>query len=388
MSGRQQSHPSHLAVRNLHDRSKIIREFDCVTTTNFTSAKTRVKALDGLRGGAALCVALMHYQGWFSTTHFLDFAYVAVDLFFVLSGVVIVMTYESRILAGMSFAQFFGNRLARLYPLFFLTMLVGLFHAYALVLAGRSVPGVWSRVSDVASVVPNLLMQPSLNAEGAQALFPFDGPAWSVFAEVWINMAFFFWIRAGQRYLVPIVATSAGCLVWLVLQRGNIDAGWGGAQILFGLVRAVMGFFIGVWIYRYRALLANVLQHIPPELIILVILLYPMLFSGQSLRDLFVILILIPFCVGCAMWGRSWILENNLMQWLGIISYSIYLWQSPYSLWFTSVARQGFNLNMESHNPIIGVVWLAGLLVVASFSYHYIEIPAQRGIKKLFYGKN
>lgn len=355
---------------------------------NLSRSSARIQALDGLRGGAALCVAVMHYQGWFASTHFLDFAYVAVDLFFVLSGVVIAMTYESRILVGMSFAQFLGNRFARLYPLFFLTMLVGLFHAYALVLAGKSEAGLWSRVSDAVSVVPNLLMQPSLNAEGTQALFPFDGPAWSVFAEVWINLAFFFWVQAGQRYLAPIVAIAAGSLIWLVLQRGSIDAGWGGAQIAFGLLRAVTGFFIGVWIYRHRALFANVLRHIPVEMVIFTIMLFPILAGGQSFSDLLIVLILIPLCVGCAMQGKSWLLENRLMQWLGMTSYSIYLWQSPYSLWFSSVARQGFNLDMGSHVPLIGVVWLAGLLAVASLSYHYIEIPAQRSIKKLLYEKN
>jgi peptidoglycan/LPS O-acetylase OafA/YrhL len=347
----------------------------------------RIQSLDGLRGGAALCVAVMHFQGWFASSHFLDFAYVAVDLFFVLSGVVIAMTYESRILAGISFQQFLGNRLARLYPLFLLTMMVGLCHAYALFLSGKLEPSTWFRVSATVSVVPNIFMQPSLNAEGKQALFPFDGPAWSVFAEVWVNIAFFFWVKSGLRFLAPIVAISVGSLVWLVLQVGDIDLGWGGAQITFGLLRVVSGFYIGVTVYRYRARFANVLRHIPVEVVIIAIVLYPMLYGGQSFRDLIVVLILIPVCVACAMKGHSWILENRLMQWLGMISYSIYLWQSPYTLWFSSIGRQVFHLDMEGPIPLIGVVWLAGLLAFASLSYHFIEIPAQRGIKKLLHGK-
>lgn len=352
------------------------------------SSPSRIQSLDGLRGAAALCVAVMHYQDLFATRHFLDFAYIAVDLFFVLSGVVIAMSYEKRIIMGMSFSQFSVNRLARLYPLFILTMLVGLLHAYALVLAGKSEPELWLRVSDFLSAAPNILMQPSLNATGTQALFPFNGPAWSVFAEIWINLVFFIWIFAGQRYLAAIVAIATGSLVWLVLQRGNVDAGWGGAQIAFGLVRALSGFFIGVGLYRYRALLAKVLRQIPVEIVILVILLYPILPGLQTFRDLFVVIILIPLCVGCAMHKSSWLLENSIMQWLGAISYSIYLWQSPYSLWFASIARQAFKLDMSVHNPLIGVIWLASLLVVATVSYHFIEIPSQKLIKKLFYGKN
>lgn len=350
-------------------------------------SSVRIQSLDGLRGGAAICVAVMHFQGWFAPSHFLDFAYVAVDLFFVLSGVVIAMTYESRIVAGMSCGQFLGNRLARLYPLFFLTMLVGLSHSYALFLSGKLEPATWSRLSDEMSVVSNFFMQPSLNAEGKQALFPFDGPAWSVFAEIWVNLVFFLWVQAGQRYLAPIVVLAAGCLVWLVLRSGSIDAGWGGAQIPFGLLRAVSGFFIGVTIYRYREKFANVLRHISVEIIIIAIFLYPNLKGGQSFSDLFVVLILIPVCVGCAMKAHAWFLENRLMQWLGMISYSIYLWQSPYTLWFSSVARQVFKLDLDSHNPLMGITWLAGLLTLAWLSYYLVEIPSQRGIKKLLYGK-
>jgi peptidoglycan/LPS O-acetylase OafA/YrhL len=351
-------------------------------------SRRRVQSLDGLRGVAALCVAVMHYQDWFANRHFLDFAYIAVDLFFVLSGVVIAMSYEKRIIMGMSFSQFSVNRLARLYPLFILTLLVGLLHAYALVLAGKSEPGLWLRVGNFLSVLPNMLLQPSLNATGTQALFPFNGPAWSVFAEIWINLTFFIWVFVGQRYLATIVAIATGSLVWLVLQRGNIDAGWGGAQIAFGLIRALSGFFIGVGLYRYRTLLAKVLSQIPVEIVIIVILLYPILPVVQSFQDLFVVIILIPLCVGCAMNNHSWLLENAAMQWLGSISYSIYLWQSPYSLWFASLARQALKLDMSVHNPLIGVLWLASLLVVATVSYHFIEIPSQKLIKRLFHGTN
>lgn len=73
--------------------------------TNLHSS-TRVQTLDGLRGAAALCVAVMHYQNFFAIRRFIDFAYIAVDLVFVLSGVVITMSYKNRIFMGMSFPHF------------------------------------------------------------------------------------------------------------------------------------------------------------------------------------------------------------------------------------------------------------------------------------------
>lgn len=352
-----------------------------------SSPAARIKALDGIRGGAALCVAIMHYQGLFASQPFLDFAYVAVDLFFALSGIVIAMTYESRIIDGMRFREFLGNRFARLYPLFLLTTAIGLAHALALWAAGKVAGGREAGVGAAASTIPNFFMLPSLSATGDQALFPFNGPSWSVFAELGINLVFFFWIRARRPGLLPIVLLAASGLVFMVMHRGNIDAGWGGAHLVLGLTRAASGFFIGVALYHHRAFVADTLRRLPVEIVIVAILAYPLLQLEHAWRDLLVALVLVPVCIGAALESSSWLLENRVAQWLGTISYSLYLWQTPYSLWFASAARQGFQVDMTAHNPWLGTVWLAGLLMVATFSFYYIETPSQRSIKGLIHGK-
>src|SRR5476649_797527 len=85
---------------------------------------TRFDLLDGLRGVAAIAVMLHHYTqhtGW----DWFGGAWVAVDLFFVLSGFVIAHSYSKKILNGISFRDFTSVRLVRLAPLYLLGLALG-----------------------------------------------------------------------------------------------------------------------------------------------------------------------------------------------------------------------------------------------------------------------
>ena len=86
--------------------------------------KQRFLALDGLRGVAALLVAAFH-----TTTAFqidlIAHGYLAVDFFFMLSGLVVAHAYEDQLLNGMSFRRFAVARVVRLYPMIALGVLMG-----------------------------------------------------------------------------------------------------------------------------------------------------------------------------------------------------------------------------------------------------------------------
>src|SRR5271167_916141 len=83
----------------------------------------RFLMLDLMRGIAAMSVLVYH------TGNMLNFqmpsAYLAVDLFFLLSGFVIAHNYDRKIGAGMSLTEFMVQRLIRLYPCLLLTLLLG-----------------------------------------------------------------------------------------------------------------------------------------------------------------------------------------------------------------------------------------------------------------------
>lgn len=78
--------------------------------------------LDGLRGIAALLVVSRHV-GQLSPGIELPKAFLAVDLFFLLSGFAIAYAYDDRLTQPGFIGKFLSIKLIRLYPLYFLGLL-------------------------------------------------------------------------------------------------------------------------------------------------------------------------------------------------------------------------------------------------------------------------
>ena len=86
--------------------------------------RAEIRALTGLRGVAALLVALYHINpNWIAPTatgRFVGKGYLWVDLFFVLSGFLLAMNYARLFAGGWSlraWLDFLLHRVARIYPL-------------------------------------------------------------------------------------------------------------------------------------------------------------------------------------------------------------------------------------------------------------------------------
>jgi peptidoglycan/LPS O-acetylase OafA/YrhL len=89
--------------------------------------QSEIRSLTGLRGLAAAWVVLYHFHqadasaGALGT--FLRHGYLAVDIFFVLSGFVMALSYTHLFAKGLSvqsFGVFLVRRFARIYPLYIL----------------------------------------------------------------------------------------------------------------------------------------------------------------------------------------------------------------------------------------------------------------------------
>ena len=87
---------------------------------------SRLSGLDALRGVAAIMVVLLHVNhlagdaGWFTA------GYLAVDLFFMLSGYVLARTFDRRLESDLSAMDFLVIRLRRLWPVMAVGALLGL----------------------------------------------------------------------------------------------------------------------------------------------------------------------------------------------------------------------------------------------------------------------
>ncbi|KMS59170.1 acetyltransferase [Novosphingobium barchaimii LL02] len=198
--------------------------------------------LDGMRGIAALAVALFHYN-ISQAPH----GYVAVDFFFALSGFVLCKTYLPRWQAGLTTWAFMKQRVIRLYPLFFVGIVVTTFSAISNHFTGQ---GNFYSYEMMAQALPfNLLMLPS---PVTNTLFPLNVPAWSLFFELVANLGLVLLLfRLPRIGLLALTMAAAWWFALAVLKNdgGNLGAVW--HQLGISMVRTTMSFTAGVLLARF-----------------------------------------------------------------------------------------------------------------------------------------
>jgi peptidoglycan/LPS O-acetylase OafA/YrhL len=204
-----------------------------------TTPRNRYLNLDGVRGLAALAVVVFH----FSDRTLLPHAYLAVDFFFLLSGFVVAAAYEDRLRQGASVGWFFGVRMARLYPLYVVSMLI------PFILLAPSAPG------EMIKVLLTQMLGLPYAIPGMAEAYPLNGVMWSLALEMFVNVAFAAGgFRLSNRWLATIAVVSGLTLLWLALQSPfhSAEFGWRSEadDWLSGFTRVFLSFPIGVIFFR------------------------------------------------------------------------------------------------------------------------------------------
>ncbi len=205
--------------------------------------------LDGIRGIAAVIVMTRHLPDMFGYQTF-PRCYLAVDLFFVLSGFVIANAYSARLASGMRLGAFMALRFIRFFPLYSLAFgfaLVSL--ALELALPGARA---WTTLSLASAVAFGALLLPAPFSP-ASALFPLNLPCWSLGFELAVNLfyaAIHRWL--GTRTLLVVIGVSALALLRYGHYYGNMNFGDGWDGLGAGAARVGYSFFAGVLIWRFR----------------------------------------------------------------------------------------------------------------------------------------
>ncbi|MEB0059211.1 MULTISPECIES: acyltransferase [unclassified Variovorax] len=203
------------------------------------SKNPRLLTLDAMRGLAAIGVILFHldFIGPFAQS-----GYLAVDFFFLLSGLVIARAYQTRLDRGLPFTDFLLERVIRLYPLYLLGFLVGLLRRLAQIATDHTIQMSWPHLG--ISAVFNVLMLPS---PATDELAPINGPSWSIYFELLVNVV---WasvlVKASKRTLAAYVVVLCIALCALIVGTGWAEAGYAWSDVHFGVIRSFFGFGLGV----------------------------------------------------------------------------------------------------------------------------------------------
>lgn len=332
-------------------------------------APARLTRLDGLRGIAACVVAFAyHPRSLFAPELFTangpvlawlsHWGWAFVDLFFLLSGYIFAHVY----LAGEKLArpgaleQFAVARIARLYPLHLLTLLVVAAFAWG---ADGNTPGAFA----MHLIMAQNFVRPVPDT--------FNGPAWSLSVEVCCYLLFAFAaMRANGRRLWLVTGAAIALGLGHLLLNGLPEGPW----VADNLPRGLLGFFLGVVLWQGRSALARV-----PWPVLAALLATGLTVPTGAFSSLLP-LVLLAFPAALLLALRQPWLDWPVMQWLGDRSYAIYLIHLPV---IALVKRQT--------GPVPGegaMVWafyagiVAAVLVLSDLVYRRFEMPLRRAIRQ------
>ncbi len=347
--------------------------------------RTRIGALTGLRGVAALCVACYHLllPGAFVTgmaARLLGRCYLSVDLFFVLSGFVLARTYGRRVggaspLAGM--ADFIRRRLARIYPLYGLILLTRLgytalrYHSFALPRPWIAAPAEHPWLS----IPANLLLVQSWGV--APSLI---GPGWSVSTEWAAYWAFPLLAMPMLRARAAVAmagAAGAAALVVAAAHHGALDS-WDG-RTAGPLLRCFGGFTLGLGIWRLSEW-APAARMAAGSLAGWCVCVAAAAALGLGAPDLAVYPLLpaLVLVLACGAGGPAGLLRAPAAIWLGEVSYAIYLLHI-FLLHPLDQARAACRLALPPlvADALAASLILACLLAAAELAHRLVERPVR-----------
>lgn len=350
------------------------------TTPGTAAPHGELRALTGLRGLAAWWVVLYHLRSGLGGQLPADViaafgqGYLAVDLFFMLSGFVLWLNYGERLHRGGAgkVATFWWRRLARIWPLH--AVILAAFVALALLFTatGRTDPAAYP----FAELPLHLLL---VQNWGFTDTLAWNYPAWSISTELGAYLLFPLLAAAVQWGRMPraaIVALLFAIAVQLGLQfelRGFERLGDDITGL--GLIRCLSEFAMGTLLCAlWQAVRGTGSARAWP--VILAALAIPGALVTGGHETFYVPLLFAALLLAVALSAKLLpaLLGRGVLHYLGEISYSTYL---AHVLLFIV-----FKLLFVADASAVPL-WLAGgyllLTLAASIAlYHGVERPAQR----------
>ncbi len=335
--------------------------------------------MDGVRGLAAVLVLLRHSEDFWPAQIF--HSYLAVDVFFLLSGYVISRAYGERLRSGaLTAGRFMTIRLIRLYPMFLLSALwVG---SHLLVATELHIGHIG--LAPLLTVVGTLLMLP-VNLIGTQLLFPLNSPCWSLFFELVVNQFYALVVRRWSvRAVMALAGAAAVMLVIDSLRRNGLDLGFktNAVSLSAGLARAMFGILLGALLEQHaggwrltRALRAHPWIAIAALTLVLV---SPSAGAWNGVVDILLVAAVLPACVlALDAPVRRPALSSGLIA-LGAASYPLYVLQVP----AIDLAERLAAGEMPTHPLTVGILFVVVMILLCIALERRVDEPARRRLQR------
>src|SRR5580704_1571580 len=351
---------------------------------SLTRYRRALPALTGIRFFAAFYVVLFHGLPWLrqkftlprALETFLANGYLAVTLFFVLSGFILAYTYEGQINSKTKRLHFWEARFARIYPVYLLSLMLAFWFERGLSLGTR---------------IAVLGMVQAWNPRAPQLNGAWNYPAWTLSVEAFFYLCFPFLLpwtsRRSGRTLFWIMGLMLAICVAVhtpIQGLGDLDR----SSLLINIVplpllripEFLLGMVIGLKLLRNEAAGQNAGSPWKVYIAVLGALLILSLPLG-----VWVSLVTIPFAVlvyELAIGGSvlAKFLSKSFMILLGSASYAVYLLQFPVRSW----ARVIFS-HLPEKLAHLGTPLTPLILVLFSILiFKFWEEPCRRALRSRF----
>ncbi|QES89191.1 acyltransferase family protein [Rhizosphaericola mali] len=347
-----------------------------------------IKSLTGLRGLAAVYVMIGHI-GFLENKNgicykikpirlFIDHGYISVDIFFILSGFVLMLVYgNTKWNRSYNIFTFIKKRIARIYPLYLFCFLIYFLIDYIFINSWFVGNG------NLGFIFNLLLLQTPFN------IAPLIGPSWSLSTE-WI--AYFLFpvlnivvIKIKNEYLQFFISLGLVTCLFLI----GISPGWVGHKNILhcsinvfsgipALFRCIIGFYIGMLLCKLRIKLKNnkIVSCSCFQIVITATILLLIMFTYMDIF-VFMLLIILIFSLSYENGLISKLLSHKILYNLGLFSYSIYLIHPLLIGELKDVIYYSLKKTSLSNNAFIISLTICLFLVI--FYINILNCPQRRG---------
>jgi peptidoglycan/LPS O-acetylase OafA/YrhL len=351
-----------------------------------------VPALDGIRGFAALSIFIVHYAGgahaFMGRLRYLaepiNFGWAAVSLFFVLSGYLISGILWDSIGTPNWWRRFYWRRSLRIFPLYYLALLIAIAHTIGSHGLRSIFPGVlpyFVYLQNVPTIYPTLAKFPDVRSlshfwslaveEQFYLIWPFVLAWLFPKADRARNACLLVWLSS-LAFRVAVFATGAGYLwaiAFLAARAGELSLGAYLALVVRDPIRKDRFFRHARWIFVV-------------SLLAIVAVIMGAGGAGVESKGMATIGIAINALLFASLIGLSLrpgltasVFEIRWLRWLGRISYGVYVYHILLGDAFDWISSGLFpGVGRELHFLVVFFVAASGTLIVASLSYYFFEL--------------
>lgn len=290
-----------------------------------------------------------------------------VDLFFMISGFVMVYVYGDRLRTGKDILSFIWKRIARLYPLHLVVLALSIGVWVILLTRGTS--------STAPSFDPQCIIQTALLVQeyfDCGSNFMFNGQTWSISVEMGLYILLPLLLVIARYSLVSLmifVVAGSFAALWFLLPSGD----W---LSLPHFARGVISFTLGILVCEVRNYLPTRFARslIPPSLSLLVVA--EMIFGAPQLVTYLSLVVLFIFSVTADREGKVSTFISKLSP-LGQLTYSMYIWHGLPILLFMNVLADKLFYGNWLILAFSAVFTYALTFALSYWGYFKIEVPAR-----------